>query len=80
MCPLPSLLIQGRQFFYVKIHHYDFYFITFYSVDEPCTRHKLFDVYEDVCRISPGQDQDWTVGMTDIVVKHDMIFHYILEE
>lgn len=40
----------------------DFNFDNISPIDEPCTRHKLFDVYEDVCRISPGQDQDWTVG------------------
>jgi len=36
-------------------------------VDETCTKHELFDVYEDVCRVRAGKDHDWTVGMYDII-------------
>ena len=25
--------------------------------------HKFFSTYVDVCRIRPGEDEDWTVGM-----------------
>lgn len=40
----------------------DFNFDNLSPVDVSCTRHEIFNVYEDVCRVKPGQDQDWTVG------------------
>lgn len=40
----------------------DFNFDNISPVDETCTRHELFDVYEDVCRVRAGKDHDWTVG------------------
>ena len=40
----------------------DFNFDNISPVDEACTKHELFDVYEDVCRVRAGKDHDWTVG------------------
>ena len=42
-------------------------------------KHGFFSTYVDVCRIRPGQDEDWTVGMTQIIIPivtaHALIKH-----